>query len=326
MFADFQRVWTPVLFRRQLRDKPVPLQIAGENVVLFRNQEGVAGALLDRCPHRGVALSLGRRTKDGNLACAFHGWEFNERGDCMRVPFNADAKCSRLGVMAFPVYEGGGLVWMYTGQAEGPVEPPHIPEMLRSAKDSVFGLEETWSAHWTRTMENMMDNAHVPFVHGRTIGFMLKRHLRRDSTMSVQCSSTERGFFITGVQDDKHIVGVHEFNRPNGMVLWVDGNPGDIRIHIYCIPVNDRTTRLMVLGHFGRTNWVAKLFTPFNRYVVLEDKAVVESSQPAEVPPASEEKCVPTDRGTLLFRKYYYDVLKDRSQQEMLPALRIVGP
>ena len=70
-------------FRRQLRNKPVPLQIAGEKIVLFRNRDGVAGALLDRCPHRGVALSLGARTEEGNLACAFHGWEFNEAG-CLR--------------------------------------------------------------------------------------------------------------------------------------------------------------------------------------------------------------------------------------------------
>jgi phenylpropionate dioxygenase-like ring-hydroxylating dioxygenase large terminal subunit len=41
---------------------------------LERFHDGV-GALLDRCPHRGVALSLGTIT-DGCLACPFHGWRF----------------------------------------------------------------------------------------------------------------------------------------------------------------------------------------------------------------------------------------------------------
>jgi hypothetical protein len=36
----------------------------------------------------------------------------------------------------------------------------------------------------------------------------------------------------------------------------------------------------------------------------------VESSDPVEVPPASEELSVATDRATLRFRRYYFEELK----------------
>jgi len=39
--------------------KPLRVVIAGASIVLFRGASGEIGALLDRCPHRGVALSLG---------------------------------------------------------------------------------------------------------------------------------------------------------------------------------------------------------------------------------------------------------------------------
>jgi phenylpropionate dioxygenase-like ring-hydroxylating dioxygenase large terminal subunit len=311
-----------VLLRRDLRRKPVALQIAGERLVLFRDDRGQAAALQDRCPHRGVALSLGETTPDGALRCPFHGWEFNRRGACMHVPFNPTAKRARLGATAFPVHEEGGLVWLYTAPLGPAVPPPYVPVGLRPAKLSLFALEVTWETHWTRAM---IDGAHVPFVHRRTIGRILARKLQRDSRLDVGCRPTDHGAFITGVQDGEHIVGLHEFNRPNGMVLYVDGAPARIRVHIFCIPVHARCTRLMVVAHFGRSNWLARLFCPLNRFIVQEDREVVSSSQPAEVPPPGVEKSVETDRGTLFFRKYYHEVLKRdpaaSAEVEVAPAM-----
>ena len=37
---------------------------------------GTAYALHDRCPHRGVPLSLGNQQFPGTLSCAYHGWTF----------------------------------------------------------------------------------------------------------------------------------------------------------------------------------------------------------------------------------------------------------
>ncbi len=61
---------------------------------------------------------------------------------------------------------------------------------------------------------------------------------------------------------------------------------------------------------FGRYNPLARLFDQVNRLIVLEDQAIVESSDPVEVPPPGDERSVASDRATLQFRKYYFEVLK----------------
>jgi len=58
------------------------------------------------------------------------------------------------------------------------------------------------------------------------------------------------------------------------------------------------------------------LFEPFFRWmngrIADEDRAVVESSGPGEVPPAETERSVGSDRATLQFRRYYDSMLRGR--------------
>ena len=127
-FDGFADVWTPVCLRRRIGRKPVRVVIANEPLVLFRDGRGGLGALLDRCPHRGVALSLGRVVADGTLECPFHGWRFDVAGANRAVPLNPEARCETLGAMAIPVREIGDLVWVYTHPKAMDVPEPVVPE------------------------------------------------------------------------------------------------------------------------------------------------------------------------------------------------------
>ena len=80
----FRNYWYPVLFSRQLGRKPRPVMLAGERTVLIRDH-GRVYALSDRCPHRGVPLSAGRREFPGFITCAYHGWTYDlQTGDVTR--------------------------------------------------------------------------------------------------------------------------------------------------------------------------------------------------------------------------------------------------
>ncbi len=68
-----------------LSDKPVPIQIGSEKIVLFRDEQGKPHALLDRCCHRGFPLSKSK-VSEGRIQCGFHGWEYEGSGQCVRVP------------------------------------------------------------------------------------------------------------------------------------------------------------------------------------------------------------------------------------------------
>jgi phenylpropionate dioxygenase-like ring-hydroxylating dioxygenase large terminal subunit len=84
------------------------------------------------------------------------------------------------------------------------------------------------------------------------------------------------------------------------------------RMHALVIPVDERTTRLVVASarDFLKLGILDPVFNRMNATIAAQDQAVVESSDPPEAPPASEERSVATDRATLHFRKYYEEVLR----------------
>ena len=157
MFEGFAHVWTPVALSTDLRrDKPLGLVVAGTPVALFRDADGRVAALLDRCPHRGVSLSLGE-VKKGCLACPFHGWELDAKGHVCRVPWNPDAKLTTLRGVTFPARELGGQIWIYTAPVEEPPSEPEVHPSIVAPGVRVSGLVVEWKTHWTRAMENMLD-------------------------------------------------------------------------------------------------------------------------------------------------------------------------
>ncbi|MBB2195947.1 MAG: Rieske 2Fe-2S domain-containing protein [Gluconacetobacter sp.] len=45
----------------------------------------MVASTVKRCPHRGVALSLGT-VSQGLIACAYHGWRLDGTGRCRHIP------------------------------------------------------------------------------------------------------------------------------------------------------------------------------------------------------------------------------------------------
>ena len=67
-----RNAWYIAAWSDEIDDGPIARKILGEDIVVFRSDEGTAGALEDRCCHRGVKLSLGSATNNG-LQCGYHG-------------------------------------------------------------------------------------------------------------------------------------------------------------------------------------------------------------------------------------------------------------
>src|SRR6185437_613707 len=72
----FRNYWYPVLESSKLGNKPRAVKLLGEKIVLVRDR-GKLRALHDRCPHRGVPLSAGRRDFPGMISCVYHGWTYD---------------------------------------------------------------------------------------------------------------------------------------------------------------------------------------------------------------------------------------------------------
>ena len=57
-----------------------------EDIVLYRQADGTAAALEDRCCHRNLPLSMGDAL--GNtLVCSYHGLAYDSQGLCVNIPW-----------------------------------------------------------------------------------------------------------------------------------------------------------------------------------------------------------------------------------------------
>lgn len=136
--------------------------------MLFRSSGGVPGALLDRCPHRNVPLSFGR-VADGLLECAYHGWRFDSRGTCKKVPGLCDAAgdgAEGRSAPAFGCREQEGFVWVWGELGEAPRGEPFRFVPSDGARGYTI-VREHVVAHGTlhATAENALDVPHTAFVH-----------------------------------------------------------------------------------------------------------------------------------------------------------------
>lgn len=317
-FDGFTNVWTPVAMARDLRvGAPLGVRVADTPVVLFRDASGAAAAMIDRCPHRGVALSLGR-VKDGCIECPFHGWRFDASGRACHVPWNPDAKLDHLAASALPAREVGGQLWIYTGVA--PASEPFVPPALLDPAVRVIGEPIVWATHWTRAMENMLDWPHLPFVHRKTIGRTMQPGER--ARMDLHWEQTEWGATSQISIDGEKRPGRLDFRWPNGMTLYIPISRRIFLLQVACIPIDERTTKMLLVTarDFMRAPFLDWLFHMQNRRIATEDQAIVESSWPVEMPPATEELSVRTDALTLHFRKRYFAELREKKKLRVATA------
>lgn len=297
LFQGFASVWTPLLLARQIGSRPVSVTLAGERLVLFREPNGHIGALLDRCPHRGASLSLGKVTPEGRIECPFHGWQFDCAGNNRHVPLNPDAKLATLSTTALAVRVIGELVWVFTAPEPQSLPEPVIPEGLSAQVLSRTYVERKWRCHWTRAMENMLDSPHLPFVHRRIIGKSLQKRMTSASRMETTWQETPWGGRTQARIDGQDGGAFLEYFRPNVMALHIPVPGKHLRIHALVIPEQEGRTRIIICQSrdFARLGLLDPVFSLINRRIADEDKAVVESGGTKEIPPAACEKSVATD-------------------------------
>jgi len=313
LFDDFANVWTIAGLARDIRKKPVQFRVAGQRIVLFRGSDGRLAALIDRCPHRGVALSLGK-VEDGNLVCPFHGWRFTVEGKNCHVPWSPNAKREQLGAIAIPVREAKGLIWLYTGF--DPAGEPEPPDTLDAPGVVVSAQSMLWSVHWTRVMENMLDKPHLAFVHRKTIGRGLRTLVGQDMVLNWE----ERlyGARITSSVGGQNRGGALDFRFPNAMELFIDPPGRILRLLAVCMPEDCNTTRLTLytMRNFARLRILDPVFRRMNRAIAEEDREIVESSDPPIVPSPELERSVGTDLPTLSFRRIWRSRLRGSSAHQ----------
>lgn len=121
----------PVGLSRDLACNEIaPVRHGGDAFVLWRDEGGILHAFEDRCPHRGVRLSLGF-VRDNRLACLYHGWQFDGDGACRHIPAHPALKPpSTIRTRLFSVVERAGMIWL-AREDEAPPATALLPAETR---------------------------------------------------------------------------------------------------------------------------------------------------------------------------------------------------
>jgi phenylpropionate dioxygenase-like ring-hydroxylating dioxygenase large terminal subunit len=150
---------------RDLGCKPIARLVEGESLVLFRDAGGVAHALIDRCAHRGMALSRGRVV--GNcIECPYHGWQYDGNGVLRNVPaLTEEEPLPRpKTTFNFPVAESDGHLWVWLGQDEVNGPPFRFPHCGEPGWTTFF-MHTHFRAPVEACLENFLDVPHTLLVH-----------------------------------------------------------------------------------------------------------------------------------------------------------------
>ncbi|MGH7832855.1 MAG: Rieske 2Fe-2S domain-containing protein [Candidatus Binatia bacterium] len=163
----FRRYWMAVGTVADLGDIPINVKVLGEELVLFRDQNGEIGLLGLHCPHRGTSLEYGD-IEDRGIRCPYHGWLFDVSGRCLEQP--AEPKDSlfhqKVKHLSYPVRKQGGLIFAYLGpdRDNPPPLPKYFPLVDTKGKRSLEGTRH-YDYNWFNFIENGADPVHFSILH-----------------------------------------------------------------------------------------------------------------------------------------------------------------
>lgn len=158
--------WYVVARSTEVKTQPLSVVLWNQPIVIYRDSIGKIHALEDRCPHRQVKLSHGKVTGD-ELECAYHGWRFNEAGECAAVPYlAANQKLPSCQIRRYPVQELDGFIWLFPGDSTdletqnfSSLKPLGVPEWDHLNYIATVSVIKC-NAHYSYLIENLMDMYH----------------------------------------------------------------------------------------------------------------------------------------------------------------------
>ena len=163
--ARVSKAWYIACPASELGRRPLRRTILGVPIVLFRGAGGSPGALLDRCPHRNVPLSMGS-VEQGLLQCGYHGWRFDQAGTCRHVPaLCATGSASGRAATAFGCREQDGFIWVWPDAVAPPEGEPHRFEYADAPGYTTVREHVVAQASLHATAENALDVPHTAFLH-----------------------------------------------------------------------------------------------------------------------------------------------------------------
>ena len=168
--------WYPALKEKRVGwRKPVFLKMLGEDLCLFRGNSGRVAALANACPHRGAMLAHGNCEFRGHVSCFYHGFVFDERGECVAALGEGPQSPmpGKIRARVYPTETLKGVVFVWMGKGAPVPIADAIPEEFFEPDKTVLAWNTEWPANWRPCFENSFDS-HVRYLHRNSAMLLMK--------------------------------------------------------------------------------------------------------------------------------------------------------
>jgi phenylpropionate dioxygenase-like ring-hydroxylating dioxygenase large terminal subunit len=289
--------------------------LGGEALAVFMTESGEPAVLADRCPHRGASLSIGA-VRGECIECPYHGWRWRGGdGSCARIPSLAEQARipERAVAKAYQARTRWGLVW---SSLEDPLT--EMPELE-------WFTEESWNwAHGEPfevpvsigvVIENFRDVAHFAFVHRESLGAMPEvvepLFPQRDGLEVTLQRAMRAGEESVESWGSLREIRYHAI-APNVISARMWTSEGE-----RCVVHAARSINGGESAHY----WLAGISGDFQgasleevlaaeEQLYAEDRAVVSTITPPELPLAETDVSTLADRFTLEYRRAFADFVR----------------
>jgi vanillate O-demethylase monooxygenase subunit len=313
----------------------------GEEIVIFRREDGSPVALQDACPHRKLPLSCGQ-LKGDTVECGYHGLTFDGGGRCVAAPTQPGSIPRRARVKSYPAIDRYGLLWIWMGDPEA-ADP-----------DLVFPIENFDDPSWGRTdggvleidcnylwiCDNLLDPSHVAWVHvGSFAG-------SGTDDVPLEVTRTERGVivwrWIRGRPPSPYYAELVKFDGPCDRLQHYEmcvpgialnksvytpagtGGPGAAPVpetyvnisYNFMTPITAERTRYIWFQHRNtdpQDTTISQQMNEGARQAFEEDRAVLERVQRGMARDGSEAIDLGLDAGAKLFRRHLERLIDEES-------------
>jgi len=319
-----RRYWMPIAGASEFDDKEVKaVRLMGEDLTLYKDLSGNFGLVDRHCAHRRADLSYGFVEKVG-LRCNYHGWLFDQTGQCIEQPYEDTAHPNtrlkdRCKVKAYPVRELAGMLWAYMGPEPAPELPVWEPFTWKNGFCEVVISDVP--CNWLQCQENSCDPVHFEWMHDNwSIRLKNEKKPYAAKHLQVKFEEFEHGFLYKRIregandQDALWTVG-RVCLWPNAFYL---GNHFEWRV-----PVDDENT-LSISWFFMRVpkgrepyeqdkipTWFSPIKGEDGRWIsthVINQDIIAWVGQ-GRIADRTKETLGASDRGIAMIRKRFFDEL-----------------
>lgn len=322
--------WYVIASSKEIKkDKPLFLTRLNKKLALWRDTKGEVCCIDDKCCHRGASISHGKIIGD-NIACPFHGFQFDKSGKTITIP--ANGKCEKVGnaykVQGYKIKEEYDFIWLWYGESDKAHDILPFPDNLKDKSFSYSSLVDYWNCHYSRCIENQLDPVHVPFVHSTTIGKGNKTVIN-GPVVELEKENRLLRFYVENVTDhcqkallDSQMTNYKEktyieFYFPN---TWQNIISKKMRVFIAFSPVDENNT-VIYLRYYQNiitAPIVKELFNlsgiKYSKIILNQDKKVV-MTQPKEATSSNmHEILIRGDRPISEYRQFR-DSLKNENNK-----------